>query len=176
MKQSAAEDDAKTQILQAWRESLEEPGKYLIQLRELQQKTIKEMSAELGLSVEQISALENDDKNKLPAPIYIKNYIKRYCLILGVTEEDISSVMEEISKDVLPTLGRVSIRHQVNVRQIIMRYLAYAVIASLVVLLLYGLKSMDLSGLWGVFSSTTAPVESTAAELSLPMVTDEDAP
>lgn len=173
--ESTIEEDAKTQILRAWKESNDKPGKYLVQLRELQQKSLKDISTELGLSVAQLNALENDDKEKLPAPIYVKSYIKRYCLCLGVSESEIAGVLEEISKDVLPTLNRVSLRHPSNIRQSIMRWLGYALIAVFVILLLRGLMAMNLGGLWESVSSSSDQPASNATELSLPMVQEDEA-
>ena len=173
---SETEDNARAKILQAWVESNDAPGKYLKQLRELQQKSVKEMAAELGVSVSQLIALEENNKDELPAPIYVKSYIKRYCVCLGVSESEISSVLAEISKEVLPTLNRVSIKENTNPRQIIMRWLGYVFIGVVAVTLIYGVKSMDIGGLWQSVSSPSAAVESTATELSLPVVIEEAEP
>jgi len=173
---SEAIDEARAKILQAWVESNDAPGKYLKQLRELQQKSVKEMAAELGVSVSQLQALEENNKDELPAPIYVKSYIKRYCVCLGVSESEISSVLAEIAKEVLPTLNRVSIKQDTNPRQAIMRWLGYALVATVAILLIYGVKSMDLTGMWKSVSSPSTAVESTATELSLPVVKEEAEP
>lgn len=166
--------EARAKILQAWVESNDAPGKYLKQLRELQKKTVYEMAAEIGVSTSQLEALENDNKDELPAPIYVNSYVKRYCVCLGVNESEISSVLDEIAKEVLPTLNRVSIKRVVNPRQIIMQWVGYALILSVVLLFAYGLKSMDISGLWNTISSSSpAAIESTSMELSLPVVVEE---
>ena len=173
---SEAVGEARAKIRQAWVESNEAPGKYLKQLRELQQKSVKEMAAELGVSVSQLQALEENNKEELPAPIYVKSYIKRYCVCLGVSESEISSVLAEIAKEVLPTLNRVSIKQNTNPRQDIMRWFGYALAATVVVLLIFGVKSLDLTGMWKSVSSPSEAVESTATELSLPVVIEETEP
>jgi len=173
---SEMEDNARAKILQAWVESNDAPGKYLKHLRELQQKSVKEMAAELGVSVSQLIALEENNKDELPAPIYVKSYIKRYCVCLGVSESEVSSVLAEISKEVLPTLNRVSIKENTNPRHTIMRWLGYVLLGVVAISLIYGVKSMDLGGLWKSVSSPSATVESTATELSLPVVTEEAEP
>lgn len=173
---SEAASDARAKILQAWVESDDAPGKYLKQLRELQQKSVKEMAAELGVSVSQLQALEENNKDELPAPIYVKSYIKRYCVCLGVSESEISSVLAEIAKDVLPTLNRVSIKQKTNPRQVVMRWLGYALAATVVIFVIYGAKSLDLTGMWKSVTSPSAAIESTATELSLPAVIEEAEP
>ena len=171
---SVDDDETRSKILKTWAESKEAPGKYLKQLRELQQKTVKELAAELGVGVSQLNALENDNKDELPAPIYVKSYIQRYCICLGISENEISSVLEEMSKEVFPTLNRVSIKHDSNPRQIVMRWFGYAVVTSIFILAIYALNSIDFDALWNAVSSSSTVVESTAMELDLPVVESVD--
>ena len=168
---SADDDVTRAKILLAWVESKEPAGKYLKQLRELQQKTVKELATELGVSISQLNALETNNKDELPAPIYIKSYTQRYCVCLGISENEIASVLEEMSKEVLPTLNRVSIKHDANAQQLILRWAGYAVITAALVLSIYALNSMDFGGIWNTFSSTSSVVESTTA-LELPVVVE----
>ena len=169
---SADNNVARAKILQTWVESKEPAGKYLKQLRELQQKSVKELATELGVSTSQLTALENNDKDELPAPIYIKSYTQRYCVCLGISEKEISSVLEEMSKEVLPTLNRVSIKHDVNSSQLVMRWFGYAVATSLLILFIYAVNSVDFSSVWNSVSSPSTVVESTT-ELDLPAVTEK---
>jgi cytoskeleton protein RodZ len=171
---STAEDDAKAKILQAWAESNEKPGAYLKQLRELQNRDVNEMASELGLSVSQLIALENDDQEELPAPIYVKNYIKRYCMCLGISENEISGVLDEMGKNVIPELNRVSIQESGSSRQLITRLVRYVMIGLLIALLFFGIKSLDISELWESISSSSSNVEPTATELSLPVIVEDD--
>lgn len=171
--ESSSLDNDQEKILESWKSSKEAPGKYLKQLRELQQRSLKEMATELGVSVNQLQALENDNKDELPAPIYIKSYTKRYCLALGIREEDVASVLNDMAKDVLPTLNRVSIRQNMSSRLPFMRLVGYGIALVFIVMLVLSIKSMDFSGLKNFVSPSTGAEESTATELSLPVIVDE---
>lgn len=167
-------NDAKTDILQVWKAENDAPGKYLKQMRELEKKSIKEMASELGVAIEQVQALEDNDKGKLPAPIYVKSYIKRYCLSLGVSENEVLALIQGMEKHTTPVLGRVSLQKNTNFRHAVMRGLGYLFIALVILALLYGARSLDLGGLWTSVSSSLPSEESTATELSLPIVSDEN--
>ena len=174
---SQSVDESRADVLQAWKLEREAPGKYLKQLRELHNKTIKEIATELGVGLDQVVALENDDKEVLPAPIYVKSYIRRYCLCIGVSENEISELLESVEKQATPVLSRVSLQQNTNIRHVVMRVLGYASIVLVILLLLYGARSLDIGGLWKSMSSSsaTSSTESTATELSLPIAIDEDA-
>jgi len=167
-------DDAQAKILQAWRESSEGSGQFLKQLRELRGKSVNEMASELGLSVAQLNALEADNKDELPAPIYVKGYIKRYGLCLGIDESEFESVLEGVSKTVMPTLNRVSIKPNENKQHMVMRWVGYGAVIGVVMLIVFGISSMDLSGLWqNITASSSVVEESTPTELSLPAVIEK---
>ncbi len=38
----------------------------------------------LGLSESSLRALESDDYEKLPALVYVRGYVRRYCTLLGI--------------------------------------------------------------------------------------------
>ncbi len=169
-----SQEGLKTEILQNWKETSDTPGQYLMALRELHKKSIKEIASEVGVGVDQIEALEADDKHKLPAPIYVKNYIKRYCLSLGITEDEISEMLNPASQNVTPALARVSLQKSSNIRQTLVQYLGYGLIGLVVLALLYGLMSLNISSIWEAISSSSTTTESTATELSLPIVTNDE--
>lgn len=166
--ESDTNNDARATILQAWRESDDGPGQYLRKLRELQKKSVKEMASELGLSILHLSALENNNNEELPAPIYVKSYIKRYCACLGLDESEYQEMLDEASKAVLPTLNRVSLRRDAHSQHALMRWVGYAGVIALLAFLGMGITSVDFSGVWESFSSSSTGMESTATELSLP--------
>jgi len=164
----------KTEILQAWKESTDSPGQYLKALRELHQKSIKEIASEVGVGIDQIEALETDDNDKLPAAIYVKNYIKRYCLSLGVTEDEMSELLSPASQNATSALARVSLQKSSNIRQTLVQYAGYSLIGLVIILLLYGAMSLNIGGVWRAISSSSTTAESATTELSLPIVTDDE--
>ena len=69
---------SKDDILNALKESNESgPGQYLKQLRELSERSVTQVAAELGLTTQQVNAMEDNDYANLPAPIYVKSFLKR---------------------------------------------------------------------------------------------------
>ncbi len=171
MKQS--QETLKTEILQAWKDSTDTPGQYLKALRELHQKSIKEIASEVGVGIDQIKALETNDNNKLPAAIYVKNYIKRYCLSLGITEDEMSEILSPTSHNATSTLARVSLQKSSNIRQTLVQYVGYSLVGLVIVLLLYGAMSLNIGSVWRAISSSSTTTTSATTELSLPIVTDE---
>lgn len=59
-------------------------GEKLRLKREEKNISIKEVSDELKIPTEYLSAIEKEDWSKIPGEIYIKNFLKTYCDFLGV--------------------------------------------------------------------------------------------
>jgi cytoskeleton protein RodZ len=67
--------------------------------------SLEEISAVTKISVRLLSALENGDRAKLPAPVFIKGFIRAYCLHVGLDPvEKINSYLAEAQ----PTAASVS--------------------------------------------------------------------
>ncbi len=63
-------------------------GSYLRALREERMGSLDEMAHATRLSVGQLAALEADNFAELPAPVFVKGFIRAYCHFLGVTPEE----------------------------------------------------------------------------------------
>jgi len=146
----------------------EKPGRFLKQLRELEGLSVSQMATDIGLSTQQITALENDDNENLPAPIYVKGFIKRYCAAMGVANEVILNAYDAGSKvnEFSPTLNRVSIKKKMHNDAAIMRWVGYALGLAFIALIIFWLQSVDFDNLLG---SVTTGVDK-PAELSLPVL------
>lgn len=59
-------------------------GKMLMAARERAGLTIEEAASQLRLSVRQVNALEADDSSALPAPTFVRGFIRNYAKLLGV--------------------------------------------------------------------------------------------
>tara|TARA_R110000787_G_scaffold11050_6_gene37056 strand:- start:1287 stop:1718 length:432 start_codon:yes stop_codon:yes gene_type:complete len=46
--------------------------------------SLEEAAVSLGLSESSLRALESDDYEKLPALVYVRGYVRRYCTLLGI--------------------------------------------------------------------------------------------
>ncbi len=146
----------------------EKPGRFLRQLRELEGLSVSQMATDIGLSTHQVTALENDDNDKLPAPIYVKGFIKRYCAAIGVPNEAILNAYDAGNKvnELSPILNRVSIKKKMHNDAAIMRWVGYALGLAFIALIVFWLQSLDFNNLFG----GTTPGVDKPAELSLPVL------
>lgn len=58
-------------------------GEYLRALREARQGSLEAMARVTRVSVYQLEALESDRFSELPAPVFVKGFIRAYCHFLG---------------------------------------------------------------------------------------------
>jgi len=156
-------------------DKVEKIGEHLKQLRELAQKSEEELAAEINLSVDQLQALESDDKSKLPAPIYVKGYLKRYAAALDLPDKEVLQAYETLSKEASPTLSRVSISKKMESRQSSMRLGTYTAVIALVILVLLWAKTVDFDAMWknAVTPGPAVTIEK-KTELSLPAFTEDE--
>jgi cytoskeleton protein RodZ len=63
------------------------PGAQLRKARERQGLDQAKMAAQLHLSQTMIVALESDDFNSLPSPVFVQGYLRKYSRLLGVNED-----------------------------------------------------------------------------------------
>ncbi len=73
------------------------PGKRLRSIREQQQLDITKIAARLHLGVAQLKALEEDAYDRLPAPVFVRGYLRNYARILGESEDEILAAYAAIN-------------------------------------------------------------------------------
>jgi len=71
--------------------SSETVGAYLREKRMTRDIAIEEVSAATGISTAVLQALENEDREQLPAEVYIKAFHKKYAAYLGLDSEEIQA-------------------------------------------------------------------------------------
>jgi hypothetical protein len=132
-------DDATVQeIVTAMQGSKEEgPGSYLKQLREHMNLSEMEMASQLNIGIHQIRALEADDYDNLPAPIFVRNFLRRYAEFLQIPVDVVIDSYERYGEIDQPTLSRVSLRERIHTRQASMRWATYTAAGLLVAILVY---------------------------------------
>src|SRR6266508_472916 len=64
------------------------PGGYLRALRDARQGSLEEMARATRVSTRQLAALESDNFSELPAPVFVKGFIRAYCHFLGEPPAD----------------------------------------------------------------------------------------
>lgn len=79
--------------------SINKPGAILRQARERQGIARERVCRELGLTCRLLDALEADDCDRLPAPVYVKGYLRRYCELLGLRVGPVLGAYDELLGD-----------------------------------------------------------------------------
>lgn len=67
---------------------MESPGEYLKRERELRGFTVEDVFKATRIQTRHIEALEADQYDRLPHPTFVKGFIKSYCRLLGLDEND----------------------------------------------------------------------------------------
>jgi len=58
-------------------------GSYLRELRLARNGSLEDMARSTRISASHLTALETDDQSELPAPVFVKGFIRAYCEFLG---------------------------------------------------------------------------------------------
>jgi cytoskeleton protein RodZ len=78
-------------------EERETLGSYLRSLREERKGSLEEMSLATRVSLGQLEALEADRTAELPAPVFVKGFIRAYCHFLGQPPDEALGRYRELS-------------------------------------------------------------------------------
>lgn len=75
------------------------PGELLRHARKDKGLSIDEVLPHLGLPGRVLKALENDEYERLPAPMYVRGYVRRYCALLGISDEPVlEMVVQQLAR------------------------------------------------------------------------------
>ncbi len=129
------------------------PGKHLKARREAAGLSEMETASRLSISIHQLRALEADDYQNLPAPIFVRNYITRYAELFNLPAEPLLASYQSIADQLQPSLNRVSQREKINSRHVSVRWASYTVIALTLGLVLFWFISVGFSKLWNQIDS-----------------------
>lgn len=80
-------------------------GSSLREAREGKGISTAEVAAQLHLHEHIIVALEQDDHDRLPAPIYVRGYVRAYARLLGLDEEELLALYQPAESPELRTVG-----------------------------------------------------------------------
>lgn len=75
------------------------PGIILRRVRRERRLDAEEVCVKLGLTQRVLKALESDDYEKLPATVYVRGYIRRYCELLDIRAEPVLECFESYGSD-----------------------------------------------------------------------------
>lgn len=71
------------------------PGDQLRRARKEKGLGIDDLVPQLGLPARVLNAIETDDYERLPAPMYVRGYVRRYCALLELPEEQVLQAVEQ---------------------------------------------------------------------------------
>lgn len=71
------------------------PGEILRRTRKERGLSVEDVIAELGVTKATLRALESDDFDRLPSPLFVKGYAKTYCALLGLADQDLLESLEQ---------------------------------------------------------------------------------
>ena len=118
--------------------NLDSPGQILRDAREKKQLDIQSIAKHLHLSTEIVSAIEDDDYEKISAPTYTRGYLRSYAKIVDVDDESLinlyNSFLEHTNDpEIIP---EVSQKSQVTSSDKPVKLVTYLISLALVLLLL----------------------------------------
>jgi cytoskeleton protein RodZ len=114
----------------------EGPGRRLKTLRESEDLDLSRVSILLHLSEEKLAALEADEYEKLPGPVFVQGYLRNYAKLLGLPVEPILNAYHAVS----PESSRISelkitqVSHEVRSGHALVRLATWGIVIGLILL------------------------------------------
>src|SRR5262249_2612020 len=87
-------------------------GAYLRGLREAKHGSLADMARATRVSESQLSAIESDRFLELPAPVFVKGFIRAYCHFLGESADDALSRYRDLLGERAAPVEPVSVRRR----------------------------------------------------------------
>lgn len=113
------------------------PGRMLHEARVAMGLTVEDVAAQLCLKVELLSALEQDDYDKLPPPTFVGGYLRNYARLLGLPENDIIERYTRCAGEHSPSLiAATRLQKQAKASDLPIRIVTYLLVFGLGVMLL----------------------------------------
>jgi len=140
----------------------ESPGRMVAKAREAASISPADLALRLRLDTRVIKALERDDFENLPAPMFVKGYIRSIAKDLNVDSESILAAYESHTSVEPPSLADFSSRapDQVGINSTSIRIVTYGLAALLVILI----------ALWGRANFRDGETQQTPASPADPYV------
>ena len=139
------------------------PGEQLRSAREAVGMSVQEVATHMYLDSRIVKALEGDDYEELPAPTFVRGYLRGYARLLDIAPEPIIQAFEQ--RDIAPPslVADLAVKSQIRSGDFPFRIVTYIVVAALIVLVVLWWRSQDF---------TTAPFD--ASPRSEPEVSEAE--
>lgn len=132
-------------------------GSYLRALREKKNVSVEEIAQATRVSVRQLQALESGDVSSLPAPVFVRGFIRAFCRFLEEPPEEALDRLQAMSESE-PPRARAVVRSRATAPS----WTGSPVFISLVMLAIFG------GGLLALNLALTPPRPATTAPLPTP--------
>ena len=121
------------------------PGEQLRAAREAAGMSVHEISTHMRLDRRVVLALEADDYEQLPAPTFVRGYLRGYARLLDLPPEPVLRAFEQ--RDFAPPslVADISVRSQMRSGDFPFRIVTYIVVAALIVLVVLWWRSQDFA-------------------------------
>ena len=124
---------------------LPSPGEQLRAAREAAGMSVHEISTHMRLDSRIVRALESDDYEQLPAPTFIRGYLRGYARLLDLPPEPIVQAFEQREFAPPSLIADISLRSQMRSGDFPFRIVTYIVVAALVLLVVLWWRSQDFA-------------------------------
>ena len=98
------------------------PGETLSRARKEKGLAAEEIILHLGITQRTLNALEKDEYEALPSPLYVKGYIRRYCSVLNMSDTEVLADFDTKVKELGLVNKEPSIRLDCDSRKKIMNW------------------------------------------------------
>ena len=107
--------------------------------------SVHEISTQMHLDSRIVLALESDDYEQLPAPTFVRGYLRGYARLLDIPSEPIVQAFEQ--RDFAPPslVADISVRSQMRSGDFPFRIVTYIVVAALILLVVLWWRSQDFA-------------------------------
>jgi len=143
------------------RNKKQSPGSVLRDARNAKDFSVQHIASKLRLACDVVEALENDELDKLPAPIFVRGYIRSYAAITGAPGEQIvvsyNEIIGEQSEVSLSMVRLGDAADETNEKW--RRFLPAVIIVMIVLLVVIVWLSMDSKPVLDADTDGTAKVE-----------------
>jgi len=112
------------------------PGRRLRAAREELELDIKTVAKKLHMNEESIVALENDNYDKFPAPIYVSGFLRNYARLLNLPAEAIVESYESLGKEAPPILSDLTSKIRRRRRKGVESWAGYLAVGGVLLILL----------------------------------------
>ena len=121
------------------------PGEQLRAAREAAGMSVHEISTHMRLDRRVVLALEADDYEQLPAPTFVRGYLRGYARLLELPPEPVLQAFEQ--RDFAPPslVADISVRSQMRSGDFPFRIVTYIVVAALILLVVLWWRSQDFA-------------------------------